>query len=213
MRKPRSKPWFLGTSTVAAVADAPKFSSINLVTLGAPRVGDAAFASQLDVAVPTHSRLVNGQDIVARLPRGFSYAHGGSTILVSPNSTIWVEGEDDGECPLKKGDGGLSGVVTRPAPPGSPLATLLDDALGEARSVKPFDVQSALDAATRLTQKSVSTIQGSSSSELLGSVGLDATYVEAELKMLSALASGGALDDHLEPAYFAAVKRAVAEDA
>ena len=28
--------------------------------------------------------------------------------------------------PLKKGDGGLSGVVTRPAPPGSPLATLLD---------------------------------------------------------------------------------------
>ena len=161
VRKPRSKPWFLGTPTVAAVADAPKFSSINLVTLGAPRVGDAAFASQLDVAVPTHSRLVNGQDIVARrLPRGFSYAHGGSTTLVSPNSTIWVEGENEGECPLKKGDGGLSGVVTRPAPPGSPLATLLDDALGEARSVKPFDVQSALDAATRLTQKSVNTIQG-----------------------------------------------------
>ena len=115
--------------------------------------------------------------------------------------------------PLKKGDGGLSGVVTRPAPPGSPLATLLDDALGEARSVKPFDVQSALDAATRLTQKSVSTIQGSSSSELLGSVGLDSRskYVEAELKMLSALASGGALDDHLEPAYFAAMSRAVSE--
>ncbi len=213
VRKPRSKPWFLGTSTVAAVADAPKFSSINLVTLGAPRVGDAAFASQLDVAVPTHSRLVNGQDIVARLPRGFSYAHGGSTILVSPNSTIWVEGENEGECPLKKGDGGLSGVVTRPAPPGSPLATLLDDALGEARSVKPFDVQSALDAATRLTQKSVNTIQGSSSSELLGSVGLDSKYVEAELKMLSALASGGALDDHLEPAYFAAMSRAVSEGA
>ena len=156
---------------------------------------------------------MNGQDIVARLPRGFSYAHGGSTVLVSPNSTIWVEGENEGECPLKKGDGGLSGVVTRPAPPGSPLATLLDDALGEARSVKPFDVQSALDAATRLTQKSVNTIQGSSSSELLGSVGLDSKYVEAELKMLSALASGGAIDDHLEPAYFAAVARAVAEDA
>ena len=103
--------------------------------------------------------------------------------------------------------------MTRPAPPGSPLATLLDDALGEARSVKPFDVQSALDAATRLTQKSVNTIQGSSSSELLGSVGLDSKYVEAELKMLSALASGGAIDDHLEPAYFAAVARAVAEGA
>ena len=110
------------------------------------------------------------------------------------SSDLWVEGENEGECPLKKGDGGLSGVVTRPAPPGSPLATLLDDALGEARSVKPFDVQSALDAATRLTQKSVNTIQGSSSSELLGSVGLDSKYVEAELKMLSALASGGALD-------------------
>ena len=69
------------------------------MTLGAPRVGDAAFASQFDVAVPDPFRLVNGQDIVARLPRGFSYAHGGSTILVSPNSTIWVEGENEGECP------------------------------------------------------------------------------------------------------------------
>jgi hypothetical protein len=209
VRRPRSRPWFLGSSSVASVSDAPKFASIDLVTLGAPRVGDAAFASRLDVAVPNHSRLVNGQDIVARLPRGFSYAHGGSTVLVSPTADIWVEGEDAGACPLKRGDGGLSGVVTRPAPPGSPLATLLDDALGEARSVKPFDVQSALEAATRLTQKSVSTISGSSSSELLGSVGLDATYVEAELKMLSALTSGGAIDDHLEPAYFAAMTRAV----
>ena len=33
--------------------------------------------------------------------------------------------------------------------------------------------------------------------------------VEAELKMLSALTSGGAIDDHLEPAYFAAMTRAV----
>jgi hypothetical protein len=211
VRPPKSRGWFFAQPSIKGVLDAPKFLNIQLVTLGAPRVGDTAFASQLDVAVPNHIRVVNGQDIVARMPRGFTYAHGGNTVLISPNTDIWVEGEDEGQCPLKKGDGGLSGVVTQPAPPGSPLATLLDDALGEARSVnfKAFDVQSALDAATRLTQKSIETVSGSSSSELLGSVGLDSTYVEAELKMLSALASGGAVDDHLEPAYFVSMARAV----
>ena len=215
VRRPRSRPWFLPATGAWASREYPKFGTLTLVTLGAPRVGDVAFAARLDLAVPRHRRVVNGQDIVARLPRGFSYAHGGATVLLSASpedAAVWVEGEDEGECPLRRGDGGLSGVVTNPARPGSPLATLLDDALAEAKTVRPFDMSSALEAARKVSGKAARTVSDASPSELAAAVGLDPAYVETELKMLSALSSGDAIEDHLEPAYFAAMRRARAEE-
>ena len=40
--------------------------------------------------------------------------------------------------------------------------------------------------------------------------GLDGGFVDAELKMVRAIASGDALAHHLEPSYFEGMKRALA---
>ena len=119
---------------------------------------------------------------------------------------VWVEGEDEGACPLKQGDGALGGVALDPAKPGSALASLLDDALGEAKALRPFDLQGAVDAGLRVGGRAVDGVK--SLEDLASGLGLDRAYVESEMKLFKALSSGEALADHLEPAYFQAFLRA-----
>lgn len=89
---------------------------IGLYTLGAPRVGNPDLASLADALLPEAFRLVNGQDVVTRMPRGaasamagpgvsgvLDYAHPGRTVLIDerePLCTVAGAGLE-GVCPLE----------------------------------------------------------------------------------------------------------------
>ncbi|KAH8076937.1 phospholipase [Aureococcus anophagefferens] len=197
-----SRPWFLPPVAGAApgapppALDRPKFARTTLITFGAPRAGH---------------RVVNGQDVVARLPRGFSYAHCGRTVFISDDASepaLWVEGSDDRACPLKRGDGSLTGVAASGG--SSALAGLLEAAGAEASQVKPFDLRSAAAGAARLGRAVESAARAASARDVAEAAGLDGGFVDAELKMVRAIASGDALAHHLEPSYFEGMKRALA---
>lgn len=192
---------------------------LQLITFGAPRSGDLAFAEALDLRVPSHFRVVNGQDIVARLPRGFSYAHAGSTILVSDDpddDPLWVEGTDDGDCPLRTADAARgNNLFASPLAQGSLLSGLLDEALNATDASSQQSAEAAwnpfaqtLDVATRFTDLAVSKLTSATPAQLAALAGVDQAYAELEIKLLSALTSGDAITHHLEPAYFSALRRA-----
>jgi len=99
----------------------------------------------------------------------------------------WVEGETDGgACPLRD-----------QSPLVDPMAdgALLFEALREGVKQK-----SALATLDKLRSRPLS--------DLTQLVGLDSRFVEAELTLVNALASGDAIVHHLEPSYFTAMKRA-----
>ncbi|KAJ1430636.1 hypothetical protein B484DRAFT_479146 [Ochromonadaceae sp. CCMP2298] len=60
--------------------------SLHVYTFGAPRVGNTAFRRQFNALVPHCFRVVNRQDVVARMPRSASglvdYQHCGRTVLI-----------------------------------------------------------------------------------------------------------------------------------
>ena len=148
-RPPLGQPWFfdvIGLKTAHRPVTEAAFTpaSVSLVTFGAPRAGDLAFSRALDALVPTHFRVVNGQDIVARLPRGFAYVHCGRTVLVDDDpdapQPLWVEGLHAGDCPLKLTDSArFTRLVSSPLAQGGALADLLDAALNNSRALVQGD--------------------------------------------------------------------------
>lgn len=88
---------------------------LSVFSFGAPRVGNTAFCEDYDARLKDQSfRIVNGLDIVARMPRGsgessllMEYSHCGRTVLLTETEegrfSVWVEGESEGTCPLKEG--------------------------------------------------------------------------------------------------------------
>eukprot|EP00929_Paragymnodinium_shiwhaense_P001313 TRINITY_DN10153_c0_g1_i1.p1 TRINITY_DN10153_c0_g1~~TRINITY_DN10153_c0_g1_i1.p1 ORF type:complete len:922 (+),score=229.70 TRINITY_DN10153_c0_g1_i1:75-2840(+) len=116
-KTPRKAPWFtLGLFGGEAEEPPPRpdmqFKRVALYSIGAPRVGNSAFARKMTEAVPEYFRVVNNQDVVCRTPRGF-YVHGGRGILflnktagdkapgMCPVDGLWVEGESEGRCPTR----------------------------------------------------------------------------------------------------------------
>jgi len=113
-----------------------KFARLALYTYGATRVGDKAFSTALDEAVPEHFRVVNGQDVVARYPRG-GYVHSGRTALLLNASAeggkgppgpcrvtgLWLQGETTGACPTRADDV----VTTSPFERGALLGRLVEE--------------------------------------------------------------------------------------
>jgi len=97
-------------------AELPSVSSVQLYNFGSPRVGNAAFARSFNKAIPTAFRIINGLDVVARVPRPSNLSFAGEweqvgrTVLLKPETSeatanlkgIWIEGEDDGECPVRE---------------------------------------------------------------------------------------------------------------
>lgn len=88
---------------------------LSVFSFGTPRVGNTAFCEDYDARLKEQSfRVVNGLDIVARMPRGtgesallMEYSHCGRTVLLTETKegrfSVWVEGESEGSCPLKEG--------------------------------------------------------------------------------------------------------------
>jgi len=111
----------------------PRPKSLRLYSFGSPRVGNDAFVAKFDSlqgnGINEAYRVVNGADVVARLPRtvnalmfgSVGYDHCGGTALVCLPKTankeqknekdsdgeeppLWVEGEsDDNLCPVRDG--------------------------------------------------------------------------------------------------------------
>lgn len=77
--------------------DAPL--DIVMMNFGSPRVGNRAFCRAYNALVPNSFRIVNGSDLVARMPqtpprlRG-GFRHVGRTVLVEEDGDVWVQGED-----------------------------------------------------------------------------------------------------------------------
>lgn len=240
LRRPLGQSWIVdviggGGATVEAAAAAAArtenrvkiASDLHLITFGAPRTGDAAFTAALDAAVPKHFRVVNDQDIVARLPRGFAYAHAGRTVMVKDDAendedaALWIEGEDGGECPLKINDDIRTDTDEKqdtgsPFSLGGSFSELLDSSLtnttskivmdgdGDGAAWNPFGT--TIENAKKLKDIALDTI--TSPTQIAKLAGVDLEYAEIELKLLAALSSGDAINHHLEPAYFGALDRA-----
>ena len=151
-----SEPWWSSlTSTffggkdepdMPATNGPPRPKSVKCYTFGSPRVGDDLFAAKYeglmaDGRIDESYRIVNGDDIVTRMPRtmnlGFgqvSYNHCGPTVLVEPpkfdtegttnkisDAMLWIEGEsDDNECPVRDGN-----AITSPLASGALLGDIV----------------------------------------------------------------------------------------
>lgn len=206
---------------------------------GAPRVGNAEFARYFESLFAGREafRIVNGLDIVPRLPRGagaagavLEYEHVGRTVLVAEEAAsadgfkgFWVEGESDEElCPLRD-----ASPLSNPFTSGSVLgdlgeqtnrlgAELVDtwskiDAAGKVRSRD--DLRAAATGGMSSFEKTKESIadrvKSMSAGDALSMIGLDPKFVESEMKMVESLVQGKAVEHHLEPSYFAAITAAL----
>lgn len=217
----------------------PKWKEVAMYNFGAPRVGNAEFVNYFNSLFAGREafRIVNDRDIVPRLPRGkgaagavLEYEHVGRTVLVAERSEtagsfdgFWVEGESDqAACPLRD-----------VSPFSNPFSsgTLLADVSGETASFASAlgdtwsKVESAAEARSRAelrkavdeglssfekTRKSIAErLQKMSATDALSMVGLDQRFVESELRLVESLAQGKAIEHHLEPSYFGAMRTAL----
>jgi len=217
----------------------PKWKEVTMYSFGAPRVGNAEFARFFEALYAGREafRIVNDQDIVPRLPRGagaagavLEYEHVGRTVLVAEQSAeadgfdgFWVEGaSDDAICPLRDvsplsnpfSSGGVLGDVGEET---RSLASSIGDTISKvdaaakvrSRAELQKAVNEGLASLDRTKQSITGKLQGMSAADALSMFGLDKRFVESELKLVESLAQGKAIEHHLEPSYFAAMKTAL----
>eukprot|EP00746_Dinoflagellata_sp_MGD_P078422 gnl/MRDRNA2_/MRDRNA2_31364_c0_seq1.p1 gnl/MRDRNA2_/MRDRNA2_31364_c0~~gnl/MRDRNA2_/MRDRNA2_31364_c0_seq1.p1 ORF type:complete len:965 (+),score=201.88 gnl/MRDRNA2_/MRDRNA2_31364_c0_seq1:101-2995(+) len=215
-----------------AVAAPIQLGRVRLYTFGAPRVGNSAFASFYNSLGIDSFRIVNGADIVPRMPRHansagaiLDYEHVGQTVLISDgdegspdvSTGFWVEGESDGgACPLRD-----VSPFTNPFGPKTIIGDL-GACVTDATSAAWDKVQGAQDmgsaarslweAAAELDKRKgdlESKIKSITPLEAVSVLGLDSRFVKSELAMLDSIKRGTFLNHHLEPSYFAAMKNAL----
>ena len=217
----------------------PKWKEVALYSYGAPRVGNAAFARFFDTLFAGREafRIVNDRDIVPRLPRGagaagavLEYEHVGRTVLIAERSEaaddfegFWVEGvSDEADCPLRD-----VSPISNPFSSGSVLGDVGEETQNMAAAFS--DMWSKVDEAAKMrsreslqravnegltslgqTRESIAgRLQGMSASDALGMFGLDEKFVQSELLLVESLAQGKAIEHHLEPSYFEAMRTAL----
>jgi len=202
--------------------------NVRLYTFGAPRVGNSEFARYFDAFGMEAFRVVNGADIVPRLPRHgtaagavLDYEHVGRTVLIDENGTIpdgiWIEGESpEGTCPLR----GVN-PLSNPFGEGKVLAEMTSSASEAALSAwneyltasKSGDVGKAIIAAAAQLTKARETIGSRldtlSVSDAVSMLGLDPRFVESEMALIDSIRMGTGVMHHLEPSYFAGLKNAL----
>ena len=92
-RHPGIRWWFTGHSLGAALATlaARRYGKAHaLYSFGSPKVGNAAFATQVEKTVHLLHRVVNHRDIVTRLPNLPLFAHVGSLMHVEESTSATV---------------------------------------------------------------------------------------------------------------------------
>lgn len=255
-----SEPWWKAVTNVLFSQDddsvgttmqkePPRPKTLRLYNFGSPRVGNVPFAELFDALrvegmIDQAYRIVNGEDVVARLPRtvnalvfgNINYEHVGTTVLLSlspsqPSNSnnnnitaslssaastpvLWIEGEsDDSKCPVRDG-----------VPISSPLAegTLLGDLVTAAResfllanddddgdcSNTAMGSSSWTDKLTLAASKVTERMKQVKASDIASMVGIDQSFTDRELRMISSIVQGKALAHHLEDEYYAGMGRA-----
>jgi hypothetical protein len=210
----------------------PRPKSLRLYNFGSPRVGNRAFAKRFDGLVKDGLideayRIVNGDDIVARLPRTMNalilgqvdYEHVGTTALVTqpqnktdteeekdsePRPLLWVEGEsDDSQCPVRD-------FVEIPM--ASPLAegSLLGDLLNATRA--PLTDQESEESWTSKLSAAVNKMgdrmKRATASDLATLVGIQQKFTDREIRIIRSLIRGQGLAHHMEDEYYSGMGRA-----
>jgi len=237
-----SEPWWKGVANIfagqggnldqSALKEPPRPKSLSLYNFGSPRVGNVAFAELFDALtgegfIDQAYRIVNGDDVVARLPRTvnalvfgqINYDHVGTTVLISqpettettedssdttaaePKPLLWIEGvSDDTKCPVRDG-------VSLSSPTAE--GTLLNDLLSATRTaLDEKDSGSWTDKMFSAVGKVSERMKNLKASDVASVLGIDRDYTDRELRLIQSLVQGKALAHHLEDEYYAGVGRA-----
>lgn len=216
-----SEPWWKGISNLLSKeekqkqrAGPPRAKSLRLYNFGSPRVGNEAFSALFDRLVEQGRidqayRVVNGEDVVARMPRTLNglalgqvrYEHCGTTVLLSQPTNIhdkensepafWVEGEsDDRLCPVRDGVALASN---------SGESTLLTELISATKdSWENEESNSITGRFSAAMQQVTSRLQNVTAEDVASIVGIDRSFSEREMKLASALFRGKALAHHME---------------
>lgn len=242
-QKEPSEPWWsrvAGTfgkknSMTNGSYEPPRPKEIKLYSFGSPRVGNDIFSEKFSGFVKSGAlkhayRVVNGEDVVARLPRTVNalgvvkigYEHCGSTALISlpkldgeetssqsefQNPLLWVEGEsDDRDCPVRDGDQFIS-----PLADGTLLGDLVNAVKAESNdgeSKEESKINLSPSNLGSLASKFTGRLQQIDVRDIASIVGIDKKYVDREGKILSSIFTGEAIGHHMEDQYYLGMGRA-----
>jgi Lipase (class 3) len=214
----------------------PRPRSLRLYNFGSPRVGNVPFAEIFDALVDEGYidqayRIVNGEDVVARLPRSvnalvfgnINYDHVGTTVLLSqPEQTVdgsdtveqksllWIEGEsDDGQCPVRDGI-----MLSSPMAEGSLLSDLFEatreslSSADEAERDQSNSLSAWTQKITSVAGKVTDRVKQMKASDLASVVGINKSFTDREFRIIQSFMQGKALAHHLEDEYYAGMGRA-----
>lgn len=230
-----SEPWWKSIANTVMGREAqdeparmpPRPKSLSVYSFGSPRVGNQAFADLFDALVGEGFinqayRVVNDEDVVARLPRSVnalmfgsvSYEHCGPTALISqPQNTkssstadsaplVWVEGEsDDRQCPVRDGV-----ALTSPMAEGTLLGELFRDVEElENAEKKEASLFTKLASFSDKLSKRIPTL---TPTDIASVFGIEKSFSDREIKLISSLVQGRGLAHHLEDQYYSGLGRA-----
>jgi len=116
---------------------------ISLYTYGAPRVGNKAFATRYNAAVPDSWRITNTQDIIPSVPRLLGYAHVAHSVRLLEGGRIQIERDSSGDV-FGEGKGGLD-VINELAAKVTEEAVPWEDLYEEIKSAELAILDSLLD--------------------------------------------------------------------
>jgi hypothetical protein len=215
---------FTGKEAIAGPPKAPpRPKSLRLYNFGSPRVGNKAFAKRFDKVmndglIDQAYRIVNDEDIVARVPRSMvtlqvDYDHCGKTVLVgeveepteenSEKRILWVEGEsDDSLCPVRD----YENRISNPTSKGTLIGDLMSLTQGDSDSL---EAERSLNQLGNLASKFQERLSKVTVSDVASIIGIDKSFSEREIKMIQSLVKGDGLGNHMEDSYYAAMGRAV----
>lgn len=205
----------------------PRPKSLRMYNYGSPRVGNKAFADRFDSLlkdgrVQQAYRVVNGDDIVTRVPRTTSplnvnYEHVGLTVLVSTEPEeaqgtdtlappLWIEGESDqAKCPVRDMDFALNSPIGE----GTLLGDLIKATVGdEVDGKEQQNVGNIFGRFSSAAAKMSERVKNIKASDLASIVGIDREFSEREFKIIESFAKGKAFANHMEDDYYAAMGRA-----
>ena len=200
-------------------ASPPRPKSLRVYSFGSPRVGNKVFTELFDALVDEGMiqqayRVVNGEDVVTRMPRSvnalvfgeINYDHCGATVLVGQPSDeseaplLWIEGEsDDRQCPVRDGV-----ALTSPLAEGTLLADLYNATRETFSEESPLSWEKITRAASKFSDR-FRTIKAVDVTSILG---IDKDFTEREMKMVRSIFAGEALKHHMEDEYYSAIGRA-----
>ena len=206
-----------GQETVSKEPPRPK--SLRVYTFGSPRAGNKAFSKRFDELLKEGKidqayRIVNGKDVVARMPRtmgalSVDYEHCGSTVLVqaptkeNPEKILWIEGEsDDRECPVRDYERATLSPTAEGTLLGDLLAAIQNKETEEGADEKERKLLTQVGSIASKFQERLATVTVTDIASLLG---IDKSFSERELQMVEALFRGEALAHHMEDSYYSAL--------